>query len=251
MLNDLLLLSGNDIPFVEAAVPIHQPTIKEIAYIGEDKFYMGCEMLTFSKDLIKQEDRIHLTDKSNFDVLMSIVLDKNNTPIMGENKASMKMVLALLFPHYEIKYTSQGILLFDINEKDKFHSINSLNFEKFKEILISMFCLKSSSEDAPDYNPGGELARQIAEKLMKRRQIIAKQKGEDKKKISVLSRYISILSVGEKKDMNDFFQYTVYQLFDEFKRYELKEEYDYIFQARLAGARDLKAAENWKKDLHP
>ena len=45
MENDLLLLSGNDIPFYGAQVSIHQPTIKEIAYIGEEAFYTGCEFL--------------------------------------------------------------------------------------------------------------------------------------------------------------------------------------------------------------
>ena len=34
MLNKLLLLSGNDIPFVEAQMIIHQPSLKEIAYVG-------------------------------------------------------------------------------------------------------------------------------------------------------------------------------------------------------------------------
>ena len=38
MLDSLLLLSGNDIPFLEAQIVIHQPTIKEIAYIGEEAF---------------------------------------------------------------------------------------------------------------------------------------------------------------------------------------------------------------------
>ena len=36
-----------------------------------------------------------------------------------------------------------------------------------------------------------------------------------------------------------------------FKRYELKEAFDYYFQAKLAGARDLKEVDNWKKDIHP
>ena len=45
MLNDLLLLSKNDIPFIGAQINIHQPTIKEIALIGEDNFFSGCEML--------------------------------------------------------------------------------------------------------------------------------------------------------------------------------------------------------------
>ena len=40
--NELLLLSNNDIPFVEAQINIHQPRIKEIAMIGEESFFSGC-----------------------------------------------------------------------------------------------------------------------------------------------------------------------------------------------------------------
>ena len=39
--NELLLLSGNDIPFIEAQITIHQPTIKEIAYIGEEDIILN------------------------------------------------------------------------------------------------------------------------------------------------------------------------------------------------------------------
>ena len=63
MENDLLLLSGNDIPFYGAQVSIHQPTIKEIAYIGEEAFYTGCEFLRFSKDKLTEEDRNSLENK--------------------------------------------------------------------------------------------------------------------------------------------------------------------------------------------
>ena len=57
MLNELLLLSGNDIPFEEAKISIHQPTIKEIAYIGEENFFTGCEFLRFSKDNLHPKPR--------------------------------------------------------------------------------------------------------------------------------------------------------------------------------------------------
>ena len=73
MNNELLLLSGNDIPFPEARVTVHQPTIREIAYIGEESFYTGCEFLRFSKDKLSDEDKIHLENYTNFDVLMSII----------------------------------------------------------------------------------------------------------------------------------------------------------------------------------
>ena len=69
--------------------------------------------------------------------------------------------------------------------------------------------------------------------------------------MAILSRYVSILAVGEQKNINDLMNYTVYQLFDEFDRFELKEQFDLYIRAQLAGARDLKEVDNWKKDIHP
>jgi hypothetical protein len=62
MLSDLLLLSGNDIPLPEARLIIHQPTVKEIGFIGEDNFYLGCEFLTFSKNRLSTEDKERAKD---------------------------------------------------------------------------------------------------------------------------------------------------------------------------------------------
>ena len=50
-MDELLLLSGNDIPFPEARITIHQPKLREIAFIGEEAFFTGCELLNFSKDM--------------------------------------------------------------------------------------------------------------------------------------------------------------------------------------------------------
>lgn len=243
MLNELLLLSGNDIPFEEAQVVIHQPTLKEIAFIGEEAFYSGCGILNFSKDNLKEEDRINLSNKTNFEILMSMVMD-NSHPELMKNKVYMEMLLGLLFPSCQIKIYPHSIYL---KNEDGIHSINSENFEKFKEILTAIFCLKGRGE-SQDYNPGGDLAKKIADKLKKRHQKLAELQGEQK--IAILSRYISILAVGEKKNINDLMNYTVYQLFDEFDRFELKEQFDLYTRAQLAGARDLKEVENWKKDLY-
>ena len=112
-----------------------------------------------------------------------------------------------------------------------------------------MFVFKKDENKAA-YNPKGELAKKIAEKLNKRHQKLSELKDEKEKKIDILSRYISILAVGENKDINSLLQYSVYQLFDEFERYRLKSEYDMYTNAKMAGAKDLKEIENWMKDIH-
>lgn len=244
MWNDLLYLSGNDIPFAAARINITQPKIKDIALLGENNFYAGIEFLKFDKDILSDEDKIKLENHSNFDVLIAIMNEQNIT--IQQQKIQLTMVLALLFPLHSIEIKSDCISLEKDNEEFR---IDRTNFEEFKSIIKHMFCLDGEDSN-DDYNPSGAMAKQIAEKLKKRRQKISQAKDGDNKRISILEKYVSILTVGEQKDMNSILNYTVYQLFDELKRYQLKLAWDINLQARMAGAQDLKDAEDWMKDLH-
>ena len=244
MLNDLLLLSKNDIPFPEGQLVIHTPTIKEIGLIGEENFFMGCEMLNFSKDNLNIEDKSVLEQMSDFDILMQIMLQQDST--LQKTKISVYLLFSLLFPNYQMSITQQGFTF--VKEEDgKEAYINNKNFSAFKELITKMFCLQKNGEKE-DYNPGGDLARQIADKLKKRHQKLAELSGSQK--ISIFSRYISILSIGMNIGINELLEYSVYQLFDTFTRYELKISYDTYVQAKMAGAKDIKDPDNWMKDIH-
>lgn len=246
MLNELLLLAGVDIPFPAAQLVIHQPTISEIAYIGEEKFYTGCELLRFSKDNLTDEDKIHLINQTNFEILMSILNEKN--PITQQHRVCVIELMSLLFPEYTIRLAIDGFY-FKKPEEEKEYVINNNNYESFLEIVNQMFVLEREGDKQEKFNPQGELAKKIADKLKKGRQKAAA--ADKNQKVAIMSRYISILTVGLQKDMNSFMRYTVYQLFDEFKRYELKVNHDIYLQAKMAGAQNLKEVDDWMKDIHP
>lgn len=248
MLNNLLLLSGNNIPFEQAQLTIQQPTIKEIGLIGEENFFMGCELLNFSKETLSEEDKIHLENKTNFEVFMSIMNDKNIA--LRKNKTSVLLVLTILFPSYKILIDKNRIVFINENNEE-FYIDNEIKFDAFKKILIEMFCLNRNKDENLDYNPADAAAKKIADKLKAGRQKAAAAKSTGKEKISILNRYVSILAVGLKIDINVLMQYTVFQLFDEFERFELKEAYDMYVKAKMAGAKDVKEVENWMKELHP
>ena len=77
MLNELLLLSGQDIPFEAAGLTFHPLTMNEIALIGEERFFVGCELLRFSKESLSDEDKNNLVNYDDFQILMSILNDKS------------------------------------------------------------------------------------------------------------------------------------------------------------------------------
>ena len=239
MIDKLLLQSINDVPFPQAQLVIHQPTIKEIGLIGEEQFFTGCQLLNFSKNLLAEEDKSNLEDKTNFDILIAILREQN--AVMQKNRNCVNMVLALLFPGFRIQFKNDCILFTKEDDEDIQCQINNNNFEEFKEILVIMFHLQQ--DDTATFNPSGDLAKRIASKLQQRHNKLAQDKPTGKK-IDILSRYVSILAVGSCKDMNQLLNYTVYQLYDEFKRNELKMGYDMYVQARMAGAKDLKEVED-------
>ena len=246
MIPHSLLMSGGDIPFLEARVNIVQPKVKDILYISEDSFYSGCELLNFSKDILYQQDKVGLEDKTNFDILMSIMTDKSKESQVVRNNALM--VLTLLFPDFIIRLLPASIEL--EKEGNKFY-IDNRNFEEFKQILKQMFCLEEYNEKNPEYNPGGSKAAAIAEKLKKAR-MQKQQTSAEHKEITIISKYVSILSVGLKLNINEIeSEYTLYQLFEQQKRFSLKEQNDIYLKAKLAGAKDLKEIDNWMDDIHP
>lgn len=246
MNNELLLLSKNDIPFKEAQVNIHQPTIKEISLIGEDTFRLACQFLIFSKDNLSDKDKVVLENSSDFDIIMSIM----NEPSGVKYRFMVYLLLTLLFPKLEIDFKRDKIALLGKDEqKDFCTEINSENFNAFKDILKNIFNIEKTEGDG-QYNPSDGLAKRIAEKFKKRQEQLAKRK-DGNGKIAIYSRYISILAVGLQKDMNELMEYTVYQLEDEFKRFQLKQTFDFYRQAKLAGAQDLDEVDNWMDDIHP
>jgi hypothetical protein len=242
MNNELLLLSKNDIPFIEAQVNIHQPTISEISLIGEENFFTACQLINFNKNKLSDEDKLVLADKTDFEIFMSIMSSKERV----QHRNSVLMLLALVFPNYQIKMTQDEIILFSADNSTR---INNTNYDTFRNIIVKMFGLNESEGTGGGYNPADKRAEKIAEKLERAR--AKRNKSIDgQQKVAVFSRYISILSVGENKDMNVLMQYTVFQLLDEFKRYQMKVAFDGYVAARLAGAKDLEEVDHWMNDIH-
>lgn len=253
MYNYLLYLSGNDIPFKQAKLVIHQPKIKEIAYIGQDRFFAGCQLLTFSKNKISGQDRNNLESLNDFEILMAII--RNDDTVVKERKICMELVLTLLFPNYTLNFLPESIMLSQKNEKNQVERflIDKNNFANFRQLLKIIFCLEDESFGVDQkYNVKGPQGRALVQKFRLRQKKLAKLKNANQKNqsISILSKYVSILAVGQNKNMNDLLQYTVYQLFDEFRRFRLKEDFDRFISFKLAGAKDIEEKDYWMIDLH-
>ena len=170
---------------------------------------------------------------------------KNTTTSQGRSiQAALENIFMLIFPDYQLMYMP-NMLVFNKLHQDgtkQQGKITTDNYEQFKKIIQEMFCLTNLK--GQDYNPANKLAEQIANKFRQRHKKLEK-KVDEHKSIDILSRYISILTIGNHHTIPELMQYTVYQLFDQFHRFEKKYAYDTWFSAKLAGAENLDEVDNW------
>ena len=237
----LALMTGIDIPIPELQATLHQPTIKEISYIGEKDFLIGVQCLSIQKTMLIQDESL-LSQTSNFQIFMTIMNEKTTQ----DKKQNVLSVLNLLFPNYQIFFTPRAI---SMNCEQGNVIIDEGNFEKFQEIVSQIFCLSKS--DAGSFNPQSKKAKEIANKLMKARQRVAAQKQAEQGDGSVFAQYVSTLTVGlGSMSLEDCINLTMYQVYDLVERYSLYINWDVDMKSRLAGAKPDKPVDNWMKQIH-
>ena len=237
----MALMCGIDIPIPQLQITVHQPKIREIAYIGEKDFFIGVQCLCINKDLILQDKSI-LANTNNFQIFMTIMEQDEDK----EKRNAVRSLLLLMFPSIQnVLFTPRSLILQSASMENL--TIDEQNFTFLQEISKQVFCFKQTSKDS--FNPANEKARQIAEKLMRGRKKVAELNGSDK--ASIFSQYLSILTIGlNSMSLQDLMDLTMYQLFDLNERYQLYVAWDIDIRSRMAGAKPDGQPDNWMKNIH-
>lgn len=238
--NRLSLMAGTDIPVPECQIILHQPTIKEISFIGEMDFFIGIQTLTLSKAMFIQDNSV-LDEMNNFQIFMTVMNDKST----ADKKNAVKKIFNLVLPNDTVFLTPRSI---SVNTKDETLIIDEENFEALQEALKQIFCARTGPMDQQAFNPANAKAKEIAEKLMRGRKIVAQQKGENN--VSVFSQYLSILTIGLHIPITELLKTTMFQLYDLMERYSLYINWDIDLRSRLAGGKPESPPENWMKNIH-
>ena len=237
----LALMCGTDIPVPECQIVVHQPRINEIALIGEADFFSGIQCLCLNKSMFVKDESL-LANTNNFQIFMTIMSEKE----AADKKFAVQQVCTLLFPKHRVLFTPRSVLLSGDQQQIM---IDETNFEYLQAALTDICCLKTGPMDQQSFNPANEKARAIAEKLMRGRQRVAAQKGENN--ISIFSQYLSILTVGlGSMSLQDAMDLTMFQLYDLVERYMLYINWDMDVRCRLAGGKPENQPDNWMKNIH-
>ena len=239
--NRLALMTGIDFPLNDCALIVHQPTIKELSYIGETDFFMGIQLLCVNKSMYETEE-VDLSEVTNFDIFMQLM----DQPELKGQKDLVKQALNMLFPKYQILITPRSILF---NQEGNSFMLDERNFESLQQQLGQILCLQQSGQQA--FNPGNDKAKEIAQKLQRARERVAAQKAKEGGSGSMFSQYLSVLTVGiGSMSLKDTMELTIYQLYDLIERYSLYINWDLDIRSRLAGAKGDRPVDNWMKSIH-
>lgn len=241
----LALMAGTDIPIPEIQLTMHQPRIREIALMGEVDFFAAAQYICLQKEHLVQ-DKSLLATMNNFQVLMKVIEQQKTS----EKKTALLTLLSLLFPDYSPLITPNSIILRN-PESGEAKMIDSTNFDVFQDAVRRVLCINSMFQgENVVYNPANAAAQKIVDKIMAGRRKVAEINSK-KQGGSILSRYVSILTVGvNSMSLEDNLSLTLYQLFDLVERYSAWLDWDIDVRQRLAGATPKSEAQNWMRDLY-
>lgn len=243
-----LYLSGQPVVVKECNIVLTQPKIKDIVMFGEDEFLIATNFIIHLDRTTKimREGNSQLEMYDDFQLLLVILRQQK------EIEKNIQNFLEFVFPNYIVEITPASFEFFVQEEEEKrlVGIINPFNFENFKKIIKDLF-EGSKNDSEPEYNPANDAAAAIAEKLRKGRERKAQLNDEGPQ--SLFGRYASILSIGMQMDINIFFNYTPFQLFDTFTRYFAKvnsDLYTKVSTTPLMDVSKMETPEEWVRNLY-
>ena len=240
--NKLALMTGIDIPIPECQLIAHQPSLTDIAFIGETEFFIGLQCLCISKNMMIQDESL-LANTNNFQIFMTVMTEKETR----DKKDATLQVLSLLFPDYKVAVTPRSLIF---SSKETSLTVDENNFEPFQEVLKQIFCFNTGPMDQQAFNPKDAKSREIAQKLMRGRQRVAAQQAQAGQNDSAFGKYISILTIGAHVDFISATKLTMFQLYDLIERYYLWTNWDIDIKSRLAGGKPDSKPDDWMKSIH-
>ena len=241
-IDQMTLESGTDILIKELNLILNQPYLIDIAKMGQDRYLDALATINFDREqLIGDLTQEEVEKISNFLWIMLLLKTKK------EKQYNLILFLQIIFKEYDIEIDLENfwIILKNRNNEKNTVKITDLNFNILKS-YINYVCY-SNKKNKSSYNTQSKVAERIAKKLEEGRNKINSVKNKDQK--SVFCNAISSLADGLKLPLKIVYnEFTVYQFYNQLKRYQKHEDYEQLMKALLAGAKDIKL-ESWYEDL--
>ena len=264
----LHILAGTPIPVRSMGTTITQPKIREIAAIGEDKYFtvlslfqkadkedFKSEILKAEEERIKKENpdlemteddrreiefELDITYSSDFSVFVYLL------QAFPDLKSSFQSFLYIIFPEL------RGIgwvptLNLTLAERKPIDFTEEM-FLEVKEIVLSSLNYKTAEEQSAEFNPANEMASEIAEKI-KRAKDKRNTETSSKSTESPLADMSSILASSSNLSIQEVMNMTYPQLVIQYERSSLLLGFVNQIRASAFGGLDPDDIIDWTKTL--
>lgn len=232
-LDKFTLTMGADIKIPEFPVIFHQPTLYEIAKLGEERFFNS--LIGFYIDLNflqKQENYEKLKESLNSDFSIFIELLQSDIDFQED----FLELSGLIFANYSLSLLPNGNIVFiDKENTDNFFIVTDNDFLIIKSVVRIMFNL-DTKEKKSQFNPKDAAAEKIASKILQAQKKRMETKNGGKSDKEILSIYASVLAAGLNTTLVEVSKLTLYQLYEQLTRFNLKDAFEHNFTASLVGA---------------
>jgi len=235
---------------MQYGVKLHQPSILEIALLGEEEFFYSLRLI-FLNGLKKIQESVvdSIDDKQGKEVIRCYnesQLLKLTYELIPTQKSALNGFFKLSFPGFKV--ISKGDYLFLANEvEEKILIIDQEFLENLKETWYDVYCVKFLLKEQADFNTKSSKANSIADKIKNSRSKVSKETESASHNSSILGYYASKLSVGSPSmNILNINQLTLYQLLDQFAGLMSFLEHKASFSAALQGGKG--EVVNWLKD---
>ena len=249
-----LYLSGQQVKIPSVGIFITQPTIKDIVLtIGESDFmtaaYLLSDIAQFASTI--RQGKTELNNIPDFQIVIEVLRQKS-----GQFTNIIDNFFSLCLPQFSMECSAHS-LDFSTEDDTVVGMLNAFNYPDFALAIKELF-LPRQKEEAINYriNEADEVSKRLLEKVKKNRELLAKQRSaKDGDNLSMFGLYISILSVGMGVDVNMFYKYTPFQLYDTFNRFLAKaarDKYESMLLVPFADTSALKDNEppSWFENLY-
>lgn len=253
---ELLLMTGGEILLKDPLVKIQQPTMKQIALKGESEFFRSMNIFYIRPEpLVEFINQLETLGEDEKEILLETITAYDNllfvmqaSTVDGTDKYKIveltQSAFDLLIPEYRFNFDPQKKEMSLISLKDS-HSIvvDGELFMKIKSVAEQIFLLDKFFGDSEKEELSPE-AQKIADKIAESERKIKEMNGE-KEEGSYFARLLSIM--GMHGDLDYLSNLTVYQLHNQFERFNLFTNYNQSVRASLAGATNVELVDWYKK----
>lgn len=243
--NLMNLMAGN--PIYSGEIPIRPFKLGEIAEVGYMEFQNNIGILSLTLgEMIEAIDDFELQANLKAEQHMYKTFDL----LVASPEISNILVDALKM----VFRTSEVKLVDDVNYEDiyvsvsKKHKIDRNNFDEVASVVKMQNNPQiGTKKKEHEYNPSNEIARQIAEKIEKGKQKVKEEKEGDGDGLMIVDIISAVTAMSNSINKINVWEYTLYQLYDEFTRLNKIDNYRVAIQASMM-APDVEV-EHWSDPL--